>query len=224
MPDHAASLLKTTPTEAAAQADAILQRVGLAEMFMISDIYLVSDRSPLNDRPEATGYSYRIICTRTINGIPCAYTHNVLGSRTLRTGDFWGYEYIYISINDLGVDSFNWNAPVSLPETTTETAQLRPFSEILEIAQKILPMEFEAEARDEDAQSVTVKIDRVTLSLQRVVEQGQPFAGLLIPVWNFHGTRTISREGPTWSSDFRIGSMLSINAIDGNIIDVEKGY
>ena len=224
LPDHAASLLKTTPTEAAAQADAVLQRVGLAETFTISDIYLVSDRSPLNDKPDATGYSYRIFCTRRVNGIPCAYTHDALGSRTSRTGDFWGYEYIFISLNDLGIDSFDWNAPVSLLETTSEAAQLRPFSEILEIAQKILPMEFEAEARDEDAQSVTVNIDRVTLSLQRVVEQGQPFTGLLIPVWNFYGTRTISREEHTWSSDFRIGSMLSINAIDGSVIDVAQGY
>ncbi len=224
LPERVASLLKTTPAEAAAQADAVLQRAGLSETFMVSDIYLISDRSPINGVPEATGYSYSICCTRTIDGIPCAYLHNALGSRTSRTSDFWGYENVYISINDIGLQNVDWIAPINLLETVSEAPQLRQFSQILEIAQKILPLEFETDAKDENALSVMVKIDRITLSLQRIIEQGQPFSGMLIPVWNFYGTRSISREELNYSSDYRLGSMLSINAIDGNIIDVEQGY
>ncbi len=221
LPEYTQGLIKLTPAEAAAQAGSILMRIGVADTFDVTDIYLCSDRHPGWNVPEATGYYYRITCTRRIGDIPCVAG---MGSGSGRNSTYWGAEGISIRTDDCGVEHVGWDAPVNILETVSDAAQLRPFSEILEIAQKILPMEFESEARDEYHDSVEVKIDRVTLSLQRIVEQGQPFSGLLIPVWNFYGARMISSGERPGSSDFKFGSMLSVNAVDGNVIDVERGY
>lgn len=57
----------------------------------------------------------------------------------------------------------------------------------------------------------------------RVFEQGSAENGLLIPVWNFYGTR--QRTFTDGETDETIpGIMLSINAVDGSIIDRALGY
>ena len=222
LPTYTDGLIQMTPAQAALKAEDILMRMGVADIFGIYKIYLRSDYRPDWDVPQATGYYYTIECTRRIGNIPLADSY---GSGT-RARTYWGTEGITIEIGDCGVELVSWTAPMNILEIVNAAAQIRPYFEIEEIAKKILPMKYESEARDDTAQSVVIKIDRVTLTLQRIVEPNQPFAGLLIPVWNFYGTKTITRnkgDGQN-SSDFKMGSFLSINAIDGNIIDVEKGY
>ena len=49
-------------------------------------------------------------------------------------------------------------------------------------------------------------------------------SGLLIPVWDFYGYETITyADGQTLTMP-DVYSMLTINAVDGSIIDVKKGY
>ena len=70
-------------------------------------------------------------------------------------------------------------------------------------------------------------IDRITLSLQRIIEPDATYQGLLIPVWNFYGAETSGYKTgdteQTWNSR-TAASFISINAIDGSIINIDKGY
>ena len=56
----------------------------------------------------------------------------------------------------------------------------------------------------------------------RVTEQDIGTRGLLIPVWDFFGSYEDSRGTVFSESSYR--SMLTINAIDGSIIDREIGF
>ena len=161
LPDYTDGLVKMTPAEAAAQVDDILTRMGISSIFGISEIYLCSDYHPGWNVPKPTGYYYDIRCTRSLGGALCA---SVGGSGT-RGKDYWGSECIDIQMDDFGISLVAWTAPMSILETIRESTPLRPYAEIIEIAQKILPIKFESEAREENVQSVKVKIDRVTLSL-----------------------------------------------------------
>ena len=99
-----------------------------------------------------------------------------------------------------------------------------PFSEIMDIFRKMTPVVYEYElTNSENLKRIEIKVDRITLSLQRVAEQDNIDSGLLIPVWNFWGERNYIYSESTW--DWAQGaSLLCINAIDGSIIDPQKGY
>ena len=74
-----------------------------------------------------------------------------------------------------------------------------------------------------DCLSLTCNITEARLELMRVLEQGSADNGLLIPVWNFYGTR--QRSFASGNTDETLhGIMLTINAIDGSIIDLDAGY
>ena len=74
---------------------------------------------------------------------------------------------------------------------------------------------------------------RITLSLQRISERDNMNYGLLTPVWNFWGTQLYHYEDGSmlwWNNmDSALGPcsaypLLSINAVDGSVIDPMQGY
>ena len=60
----------------------------------------------------------------------------------------------------------------------------------------------------------TIEIDRIELGLMRVYEQNNLDTGVIVPVWDFYGKINGKSEG----------TYLTINAVDGSIIDRVGGY
>lgn len=57
----------------------------------------------------------------------------------------------------------------------------------------------------------------------RVIEQNaDERQGLLVPVWNFYGTRSCQYGDEEDTTSKMI--LLSVNAVDGTIIDISRGY
>jgi hypothetical protein len=57
------------------------------------------------------------------------------------------------------------------------------------------------------------------------MERDSYTTGLLVPVWNFFGTSTSQRDGREPNvSDQGDYPFMTINAIDGSVIDIGKGY
>ncbi len=80
---------------------------------------------------------------------------------------------------------------------------------------------------DDDLLRATLSIDRIQLELQRVTEENAIEYGLVIPVWNFYGEYVSEYKWATFSSKPRYdlpGALLTINAVDGSVIDPQKGY
>ncbi len=75
-----------------------------------------------------------------------------------------------------------WSAPIQLIETVNEDAKLKPFFEIREIFETMMRIQYEPQA---EFSELDFEIDRVTLSLHRIVEQDSNKTGLLVPAWNF---------------------------------------
>ena len=70
-------------------------------------------------------------------------------------------------------------------------------------------------------------IDRIELTLQRIQEPNVWDSALLVPAWNFYGVNTRTEVEDYIESNEKTylhNSMMSINAIDGSIIDQYKGY
>lgn len=133
---------------------------------------------------------------------------------------FWAPEVIQFRINDSGIIGFDYIAPLEMVETVVEQSNMKTFDEVKETFETMVVA---ANAQDVDMElgeqnSVTIEIDRVVLGYARISEADRYDTGLLVPVWDFKGTRTDAYGQQSY------GSILTINAIDGSIVDRTLGY
>lgn len=227
IPEAASGAIATTPEAAFAKASQFLSDTGLDGTFAIARETLVSDR----ETPEAADahFAYCIEFVRTVDGAPCARCANELSS-TMNTDEmmspYWGYEEFNLYLDDTGIFYVTWRTPLTVGDTVTEASKLLDFSEILPIAERMLPLMKVENFQPEFTKSVTRTIDRVELGLWRITEQNELGKGLLVPVYCFYGTDYFRRDLNADYSDetYHRGVVLIVNAIDGSIIDPEKGY
>ena len=209
-----------TPSEARQQVQELLDKTG--SNMVVDRVYLQSDeQNGTVDgvvRP-AEQYIYRLECVRAVDGIPVAWFEGSTWDAENALSRSWWYETLGFEVNGDGIARMDWDNPLEIAEPVNEDASLLSFAEAMEIFEKMMLVTYEAEARQQG--DIAFQIDRVTLSLQRVAEKNTQETGLLIPVWNFYGEKTV--EGPVSYTENE-ESFLSINAVDGSVIDVGKGF
>lgn len=230
--DLSADLLKNIglkPSEAKKMVQDMLDEAHIDAV--INSVYYLDDEQKGyvdNEVRPPKNYVYDIFCVRKVDGIPCAYidresriNENGEGEKAMMAPS-WTYEKIEFRVNAQGIFGMEWWSPLEMIEKVNADSQLKPFSEIQEIFEKMMRIKYEAQAKIGKG-AMRFDINRVTLSLQRIVEQNSYENGLLVPVWNFYGKLTFDYgEETPWE---QIGvSFLSINAIDGSVIDTGKGY
>ena len=216
LPEYAKPFLKSTPAEAAATAEGLLKKAGLNDILAVSEILLINNKSPRNGMPEPTAYAYYIHCTRMVEGVPCAIQSL---DRDVRA-PYWNYEICSFQIDDAGIYGFGWGAPMQINETVVESSTLMHFSEIESIVKKMLTVVHEPEARNEHIKTMELEIDSMELALHRIADKDAFDRGLLVPAWNVYGF--MKRTGEDYTNAER-RSLLTVNAIDGSIIDTAKG-
>ena len=80
-----------------------------------------------------------------------------------------------------------------------------------------------------DETRMDVDITKVSLSLMRIRDKGS-MQGTIVPVWDFWGTSDWYDVAPTkWGYNekgmsYTTQPMLTLNAIDGNVVSREFGY
>ena len=240
--------LKKTPSDAQLEAEALIAKIGVGDMK--ADRVLLMQETVLSEGNEGYSinvsklpkdypfkYLYEVRFYRVVDGIkvvdPSLFASSSSHDETTVAPE-WDYEALIVWISDLGVCKLEHRAPIETVETLVENANLMPFDKIVEIAKKMIPIIHEDELINNDQLSgIEVSLDRITLSLQRISERDNLDYGLLTPVWNFWGTELLRYKNGDllwWNNmDTAMGPcsaypLLSINAIDGTIIDPMKGY
>lgn len=219
-----------TPAQAMADTEAFFASAGLPEIKADSVVCYPDTKS------EQCGY--RVNCVRTVAGVRNAYLGGMMSGGI--AAPLWKYESISVCIDEQGVYELSWYAPLGVKEIVLPASNLLPFDEIVKrfirqvwIEEKPwLILDESLVVEDDYPSDMHMEITRVTLSLQRVMEKNKFDSGLLVPVWNFYGatvtTRTNVRTRETYEEQhYRYADnspILSINAVDGNIIDLYKGY
>lgn len=147
----------------------------------------------------------------------------------------WVYETFEVVISDQGIISLYWSSPLEITETVVEDTALLSFEEIAERFERQMKIEHEVQANEEYITDMTFTVEHVSLELQRITEQDSIENGLLVPAWNFYGTSVTtydfedSGDGSEVASVSKRGfsepvSLMTINAINGSIINTERGY
>ena len=100
-------------------------------------------------------------------------------------------------------------------------SRIKSFDEIKGTFEKMVVIENAAEDKEAEG-SVSIKVTDVKLVYTRISEKDSFDTGLVVPVWNFEGT-VVDEYGGKKGGE-QEGTILSINAIDGSVINQELGY
>ncbi len=121
-----------------------------------------------------------------------------------------GQETLYFIVMDSGIISMTYNFPTVIDNISTATTPLLSFDVIMSVFDKEMQKEFGSTAFYK-APANNVVITTIKLGLARVTIDAKEGQYTLIPVWDFY------------TDDYN-NVDITINAIDGSIIDSYTGY
>jgi len=168
--------------------------------------------------------AYEFLFTRSVQGVNVTFTndyHAVLSRAYNADTVPWMYERIRVFVDDDGVYACIWAGPCLVTEIVNEKADLLPFEQVASIFEEGIVQTF-ADRLSDTVKNIEVHISRVQLGLMRVTEEDSNDTGLLIPVWDFFGWYDEGHGYPMGTDGYE--SLLTINAMDGSIIDRKLGY
>lgn len=194
--------------------------------FGIADIYWTNNAANGGqDAYIAKTWAYGIRLTPAVHGAGMPYC-NVMASENDPINDVmrgWEYSHISAVVDGSGkLLAWNWVGVLKETEVYSESAPLLPFAEI----EQLFEQQINRKLAYEEMQDATLTVDNVQLGLFRIREQNDMDHGLLVPAWVFRGT-LVPSENSGWAGltqRYDTEPVLIINAIDGSVIDPQKGY
>lgn len=182
------------------------------------------DYSDLKNKAYEYNEGYHFCYTPVVDGIPQLHFYQ-------DAEEIDGYSKLplcnrlHIVVTDEGLFHIYWTGVEAYGER--HACRLLPFDQILTVAESLLPLtqaEYEKLYKD----TARVWVDRIILSYCRVKKFNQPDQYELIPVWDFMGHRGREVNGKETHYVGVVGnvneSLLTLNAIDGTVIDRSYGY
>lgn len=132
----------------------------------------------------------------------------------------WPTEKMEFRIDNSGIVGFDYIAPISMNETVVDASSMKPFEEVCDTFSKMIVV-----TNTDENSDVQMEIDRITLGYAMVSEQGSFDTGLLVPVWDFVGMKRFPAFEERGEDAIKYDiPCLTINAIDGSVINRKLGY
>lgn len=183
------------------------------------------DGSDLKDQDYDYNEGYHFCYTPVVDGIPQLHIYADVSEHD----NYYKLPYsnrLYVVVTDEGLFHIYWTSAENYGER--HECRLLPFEQILTVAEKLLPLtqaEYERDAI-KYKEVALIWVDRITLSYCRVKKFDQPDEYELIPVWDFLGCHGRKRDGEEtrFISPQVNESLLTLNAINGTVIDRKYGY
>lgn len=165
--------------------------------------------------------AYRFNFVRVVAGTPLAVNHETARYKDSKTP--WGYEGLTITIDNNGLYSVGWASPTRTTEIVNAAADAMPFAQAAEIFETMAVETYAPKTVfEEHERNIAVHVDQIELSLLRVRDIGtDERTGLYVPAWVFYGKSTTDGH-PDVKRQNQI--VFAVNAIDGSVIDMGKGY
>lgn len=221
------SLLSSLPIdEIREDAEVKVQAMGFTDFMPTAEEYFGTYKmvdSYGKTEIDRIGYGFHF--TRVLDGIPVTYAGWNQGT-AIEDGEnlVWPYESLTLTYSEDGLANFRWENPYEIETVSDEYLFLLPFSEIQNIFEEMMIKKYQDWIGESDVQ-MDFQINEVRLGYMRIREKGNIEEGMMVPVWDFFGTRsTTYGEGEAYDENSAFYSWLTINALDGTIIDRGFGY
>jgi beta-lactamase regulating signal transducer with metallopeptidase domain len=140
-------------------------------------------------------------------------------------------ELFFIVIDDQGVRMASWQDPAKTAEKVADDVPLKSFESIKDIFTQYCKQKFTWVPVDDALGpnlTATLNVKRVELNLMTIPEKDNLQNYITVPVWDFIGDmkydgKKVAQDGyPAY--ELQDISILTINAMDGAVIDREQGY
>lgn len=168
-------------------------------------------------------YGYKLVYKRCVDSIVETYDSTCLSADPETALIPYNYETMEITISDDGLINFVCNSPMKLGDVLAEDLNLLSYSDILEIFKNQVLINYADPSTslisdgnitmglsEENKDTFEATVSNITLGYMRVTNKDSS-GYTLIPVWDF-------------ISDNNGQSLLTINAVDGSLIDRSLGY
>lgn len=248
--DYSIKLPDASKEESIARGNALMQALGL-QNFVLTDAQQWSVELPgdngiwrLYYAPTVNGFPIagaRQDITQTHDGtVYQDYQYWDYACKDSENPDTvsWYLENILLDVGKDGVLCFAWTAPSTQPVVQQPQSALLPFEEIASIANTMLPEVIVGPKETPLTQldqyngfetRMDVDITKVSLSLMRIRDKGF-LQGTIVPVWDFWGTSDWYDAEPNAygyqekGMNYEFQPMLTLNAVDGTVVDRQLGY
>ncbi len=179
----------------------------------------------------AASQAYAVIFTARVDDIPVTYTileNSILMGADERMTSYSSVlpnEVLKIVVADQGIVSLRWDSPSWICDPLESDVDLLPFESIMDVARTILPLKYAWQETSYDRVEYT--IDRITFGYCRVRMKNDISRYILVPAWDFFGTARFYRDGELLEREdsyLQFNSLLTVNAMDGTVIDREEAY
>ena len=229
--------------DARSQADAVVTALYPDDSLVLSAYGLFarddSDMSDSNAQPldiSTAPKAYIFVYMRAVGGVPATYTMQDCASLLSMEDNVTNplaYERIEVLIDDTGIVKVEWYSPMQQGETLAQNVEVLSFDKVIESFRNMIKTKYafvDESNENYTINSADVYITRVTLGYSRVASKDTPDEFIMVPVWDFFGYLTRDIEGqPTdanerWNGLAEVDSLLTINAVDGTVIDRGLGY
>ena len=238
---HQEGDLRLTMEEAQTMADQFVDRCGVSHMRLVAagiDSWFRQDTDALNLNFKPI---YMFVYTPVVDGMGMAYVDiNYLSEITYwsmhhpegLTNQVWYPNALHVFVGNDGVESVTWRNPskISITETISENAALLPFDTIVQrfLEQiRIMPTFYSNNVFSPSLEipgEQSLHITTIELSYACVLSGNGADSYVLIPVWDFFGYMDESYSDKTQIETALGRSYMTINAIDGSVIDRIVGY
>lgn len=168
---------------------------------------------------------YVFCYTPVIGGIPelCTYEDSKMDEDN--TYFPFRNDRFCVAVAPDGIRQVSWESPEDYGEWTP--CELLPFEQIMSVARELLPLK-QADVARRLGDRAGLMVNRITLSYCRVRKRDAHDTYELVPVWDFFGNTAKLTDGELrseWADgEMPYDSLLTINAIDGLVIDRTYGY
>ncbi len=129
-------------------------------------------------------------------------------------------EYIRVIVYHTNIVDWMWLNPDTTGEVISSDVPLMPFEQVKDIFKQQVKDYYAAWSFND---TLKIHIKKIELGLMKISEKDSDDECLIIPVWDFIGTEYVIFSGYEEDGD-EDHTYLTINAIDGTIIDRWAGY
>jgi hypothetical protein len=197
---------KYSKEEAEELCKEVIKKVGMDKDY---SVFSVENSASVMPSKGGTSYDgYYIKFTRSVNGIS---ETNDLYDGTIDKEEITDYPYAYEAMNfvvtDDGIVSLNWDSPMKQGETTVDNVKLLPYSDIETIFKEHALVKYAS-----TTEPLTINLSEIRFGLMRVKDKDNKNEFTMVPAWDFIG----DLYGRT--------TIMTINAIDGSILNRSYGY
>ncbi len=207
-----------TAAEACSQSDAMTASINPDLAF--AALGIISSQDTLNTGLSPAPEAWAVYYTRQYE-LPYTFTSGMYFPSLPDYAVESYEECLKIVINDEGVQALEYVSPYEIVGVVDPAPERLPFERIWEVAEALLPLKFAYQDGYEG--NYQVYVTRISLGYMRVMWKDKPDQYLLVPVWDFFGYTQNTTRGSihqNWPGN----SLLTINAIDGTVIDRLYGY